>query len=505
MTDGIAKLWGLGSGNTYYIKETGPPTNNAYGRSEGVIRITLEKSTHGTYSADIIADAEGHEPSNGFTVHGVNIDEKTKGVFMTVTNAPETVVETTTVQIIKKWEDSKDHSDDYIMAYLTVTDPDGTVRRIREVTLSTENDWMYVWTNLPKYNYDTMTEVQYGVEESYESGYYSTVRKITEIEINKTVWAESLSFKNGETYILRSTNGYLSTLNNNSDTGYKWVDEETAKSSPNALWTAKVNGSTVKFTNGVGQTITFYYNNGNPTDFFATSSSPNQQSRQEFSYSNVSGGLQIFYRQNNTNYYLTGSMNSSQKFGYSTNSRNALVITPICQITQSSIVDVTDWAYQITNTPLEKSNETSLTVRKDWVIPEGYDETLYHEFAVTVRLYANGVNTGRTVTLTLKNGWTGSFLGLPYKDADGNIINYTVVESWDKEKWSTVYGEITRSAGTPATYSTVITNTFHPGGPELPSTGSAARIMFVTCGMSIMLGTLTYAIVLRRKRERRSE
>lgn len=503
VTNGIAKLWGLGSGNTYYIKETGPPAAEGYGLANGVIRLTIEKGGQATYHVDVVADAEGNEPSNGFTVHGVRIDEETQIVYLIVTNAPDTVTDTTTVQVIKKWEDTVDHSGDYIQAYLTVTDPDGTVRRIREITLSDENGWMYTWTNLPKYDYDTLTEVQYGIEESYESGYYSTVRRITQIVIDKTQWAESLSFQNGETYILRSGSGYLSTINDNADTGYMWVDEQTAKSSPNALWTATVTSGKVKFTNGVGQTITLYYNGGSPTDFYARIPAPQSQDRQEFSYSSRSGGLQIFYQQGNNRYYMTSSMNSSGKFGYSTNQNSSMILTPMVKITQTDIQEVADWAYQITNTPLAANNETSLSVSKLWSIPEGYDTTLYQEFAVTVRLFANGVNTGRSITLTLKNNWQGVFQGLPYKDADGNVIAYTVDEVWEKAKWTTSYGEIIAADGSPPTYSTLITNTYHPGGPELPSTGSPARLMYVLCGSAIILGTLAYGIGSRRKRERR--
>ncbi len=505
VTDGAAKLWGLGSGNTYYIKETGPPTAAGYGLANGVIRLTIEKGVNANYRVDVIADAEGNQPSKGFTVHGVKIDEEKQSVHLTVTNAPETVTETTTVQVYKKWEDTADHSQDFIQAYLTVTDPDGTVRRIREVTLSDANNWMYLWTNLPKYDYDQMAEVHYGIEESYESGYYSTVRKVTQIEISKTEWAEALTFKNGQIYILGTANGYLSTINNNADTGFKWVDAETAKTSPNALWTAHVNGSNVKFTNGVGQTITFYYNGGSPTDFYARTNAPNSQDRQEFSYSTHSGGLQFFYRYGSNTYYLTGSMNGSGKFGYSSASYHSLIFHPYCEETTTSVTDVQDWAYEITNTPLAKENETSLSVTKHWDIPAGYDQTLYQEFAVTVRLFANGVNTGRTLTLTLKNGWQGIFQGLPYKDEEGNVIVYTVDEVWEKERWSTSYGPILSSGGSPATYSTSITNRYYAGGPELPSTGSAARLMYVLCGSAIMLGSLVYGIGSRRKRERRTD
>ena len=503
--EGTANIWGLGSGNTYYIKETGPPDAEGYVCAQGVIRLTVGKEGIATYDTEVIPDAEGNEPSKGFTVHGVRIDEETKTAYIVVTNAPETVTETTTVQVVKEWADNASHIGDYIYAYLTVTDPDGTVRRIREVILSDDNDWHFTWTNLPKYDYDAMTEVQYGVEESYESGYYSSVRQVTEIEITKTEWAEALSFQDGETYVLQTSNGYLSTLNGNADTGFMWVNEETAKSSPYALWTATVSGGTFKLTNGGGQTITFYYNGGNPTDFFATSDPPNQQSVQGFSYSNESGGLEICYQAGNTRYYLAGSMTGAQKFNYSTSIHSALVFHPAKKITQTDIHDITDWSYKIVNTPLDASNETSMAVHKTWVIPAGYTSSFYEQELVTVRLLADGVNTGRTVTLNLKNNWSGAFRGLPYTDADGNVIQYSVEEVWSRTGWTTELGEVITSDGSPPTYSVTITNTFHPYGPQLPSTGTAGRMLYELSGLGIMLGSLVYGFGSRRKRERRTK
>ena len=78
--DGVAKLWGLGSGNTYYMKETGPPNKAGYGLATGVIRLTIEKDGYANYLVEVIADADGNEPSKGFTVHGVKIDEETQTV-----------------------------------------------------------------------------------------------------------------------------------------------------------------------------------------------------------------------------------------------------------------------------------------------------------------------------------------------------------------------------------------------------------------------------------------
>ncbi len=499
--NGSASLWGLGSGNTYYIRETGPPTAAEYSLADGVIRLTIEKGGYSTYSVDVVADADGNEPSHGFTVHGIKIDEATKTMYVVVTNAPDTVTETTTVQVVKKWEDTLSHRDDYVTAYLTVTDPDGTVRRIREVTLSDENGWSYTWTNLPKYNYEALTEVQYGIAESYESGYYSTVRKITQIEISKVTWAEAASFLNGERYLLKHTNGYLSTVST-SDAKLQWVNEETAQSSPLALWTATVSGGKVKLTNGAGQILTFNYgNNTNSRYFYATTAASTYQT---FTPVDAGSGFRFYATRSYRNYYFSSSgINSSGRIPSTTSSSSGLILTPMEQITETDIRDVEDWAYQITNTPLEKDNETSMTVKKEWAIPEGHDASLYEEYAVTVRLLANGVPTGRTVTLTLKNGWEDAFLGLPYADENGNVIRYTAEEVWNKDRWTTTYGEITTSGGSPPTYAVTITNTYYVGGPELPSTGSAARLLYMLCGAAIMLGSLVYGVGSRRKRERR--
>ena len=501
IVDGVTTIWGLGSGNTYYIKETGPPAASGYGLADGVICLTIEKGGLATYHAEVIADADGNEPSNGFTIHGVRIDEETKTVYMIATNAPEAVIETTTVQVIKKWEDTKSHADDYVQAYLTVTDPDGTIRRIREIILSDENEWMYTWTNLPKYDYDALTEVQYGIEESYESGYYSTVRKITQIEISRTEWAEAASFINGESYILKHTNGYLSTASA-SDGKFKWVDEATAQTSDLALWTVTTSGNKIKLVNGAGQILSFNYSsNSNSRYFYATTGSATYQT---FTPVDAGSGFRLYATRSNRNYYMASNgINSSGRIPSTTSSANGLILIPMEQLSETDIRPVEDWAYQITNTPLEVGNETSLTVKKEWVIPAGYDPTLYQEYVVTVRLIANGVSTGRSVTLNLKNNWEGSFLGLPYKDENGNVIQYSVTEVWEKERWTTTYGDIVTSGGSPPTYSTVITNTYYSGGPELPATGSAARLIYILCGAGIMLATLVYGIGSRRKRERR--
>jgi uncharacterized surface anchored protein len=78
---------------------------------------------------------------------------------------------------------------------------------------------------------------------------------------------------------------------------------------------------------------------------------------------------------------------------------------------------VTD-GFTVTNTNTEK---VSVPVTKVWVGPEGA--------SATVRLLADGNDTGKTLTLTANDGWEGAFGGLDrYDPADGHEIEYTVSE-----------------------------------------------------------------------------
>lgn len=342
VVDGVANMWGFGAGQTYYIKETKAPDASEYELPSGIIKVSIDKKGAASYSVEMME--ESGELSGGFTVHGFRIDEETQNAYIVATNAPDWVEEVTSISASKKWNDNKDHTYDEVTVYLTVTDSDGTVRRIREVVLNQDNNWKYTWTNLPKYAEDGKTLIQYDVEEGYFPGYYSNVEPKENV-----------------------TDGY---------------------------------------------------------------------------------------------------------------------------------------AFEVTNTPLDE--ETSLKVMKEWEIGAGTSE-LYEKEQVTIRLLANGKDTGRTVTLSLKNGWTDTFKGLPYKDAEGNVIVYSVEESWNTEDWLAKYGDvITIIGGKTPTYETTVKNIYRWGrGVELPATGGRGPTIWILCGLSMMIGSLVYGCIWRRKRERR--
>ena len=200
---------------------------------------------------------------------------------------------------------------------------------------------------------------------------------------------------------------------------------------------------------------------------------------------------------------------------YSTNNKSsALQITlkklgaaapdpePDVPVTPPDVTDDVETAYRITNTPLE--HETSVKVNKVWDIgmSAGAD---YEKAQVTMKLYANGKDTGRTVTLSLKNNWEDVFHSLPYYDIDGSIIEYTVYESWDTEDWTPEYGEVKKIAGgSIPTYSVTVTNVYNWGnGYELPATGYyGGPTPWILSGITIMVVALVSGYVLRHRRRK---
>ena len=502
---GSVYIWGLSPSRTYYIKEVKPPNSSGYDPAKGVIQLMLDKNGLNSYSATILEgiDTSGNKIpiSHGFTIHGFRIDEENQAAYIVITNAQNWVTETTSVYVEKKWGDNKDHTYDSITAYLNVTDDDGTVRRIREISLSEENDWKYTWTNLPKFALDPVTNqesdvpIRYSVSEAYSPGYSPQIQQLQNGTFTEESWAESANFKNGEQYILKTNSGYLSTVAKDKNT-LCFVDEATAKNSPLALWTATVSSGKVKLTNQEGQSLN-YYASGSTRYFNATT---NSVSTQNLTTSENSGGFRLGYKSGARTYYLC-ALNSSAYAAANTSANSALLFYPIVKTVTSTTVKLDGYGYTITNTPL--TTETSMTVTKHWDNPFG-DTSVYEKEQVTIRLYANGVDTGRTETLSLKSNWVAVFNGLPYSDDNGVPITYTVVETWKTNDWIPVYGEVTSTGGKTPTYAITITNVYRwTESCELPGTGGIGTHIYILCGLALTLGPLVYGFSLRRRYERR--
>lgn len=505
--NGEAYVWGLSPSRTYYIKETSPPNVKGYLPSRGVIKLTLDKKGLNSYSATILdeIDANGNKipVSHGFTLHGFRIDEENQAAYIVVTNAQNWITETTSVYVEKKWNDDKNHDQESVMVYLNVTDPNGTVRRLREIELSEENGWKYTWTNLPKYaiDSDTLLEsdklLQYTVSEAYIPGYSPTINKLESGTYVVEDWVESANFVNGEKYLLKTSQGYLSTVSATSNT-LCFVDEQTAKNSDLALWTATVSSGRIKLTNQSHQSLT-YSSSGSNRYFSATTGTSNSQNLSTSAYSN---GIRLSYSSGFRRYYL-GELNNNNYAKAQDSAGAALTIYPMSKTVTTTTIKLEGYGFSIVNTPLSK--ETSLKVVKLWDYPTN-DTSVYEKEQVTIRLFANGVDSGRTETVSLKNEWTAVFNGLPYQDESGNIIVYTVVESWENSDWIPSYGAISVIAGDVPTYTTTITNTYRWNDAfVLPSTGGTGRFIHILCGLIFVTGPFIFSIVMMRKRGRRSK
>jgi hypothetical protein len=102
------------------------------------------------------------------------VDDETQQAYIIATNAPKWVKEVTSVETQKFWDDGGDHAGESVTVYLTVHDQDGTVRRLQEAQLNSDNGWNHLWENLPKYhggNLITYTVEEVSVPEGYTVAY----------------------------------------------------------------------------------------------------------------------------------------------------------------------------------------------------------------------------------------------------------------------------------------------------------------------------------------------
>ncbi len=102
--------------------------------------------------------------------------------------------------------------------------------------------------------------------------------------------------------------------------------------------------------------------------------------------------------------------------------------------------------YNVTNT--HEVEKTSFPVTKVWEDDDDRDGIRPDE--ITVYLYANGVDTGKTLTLTADGNWSGTFTDLD-KYANGQVITYSVKEAAVEGYTTTVNGNTITNYHTPET------------------------------------------------------
>ena len=140
----------------------------------------------------------------------------------------------------------------------------------------------------------------------------------------------------------------------------------------------------------------------------------------------------------------------------------------------------------------DKPIKTDISVTKTWVGPKAGP--------VTVHLFANGTDTGTTLTLDDSNNWTGSFANVRKYDQNGTEIQYTVTEDAVNGYDTTITGDQTTGF--------TITNTEQPKNvtppkqnTTTPKTSDNTNI-YLYFGM-LFVGTITSGYLFAKRKSYR--
>ena len=158
----------------------------------------------------------------------------------------------------------------------------------------------------------------------------------------------------------------------------------------------------------------------------------------------------------------------------------------------------------VTNT--QKSTKTTLEVVKKWLNTDGMElKGNLPADSIIVQLYKLNVKTGKleevggkTLPLNESNGWTGMFTDL---EPDGQ---YTVKEVFVPDGYTVSYSVNEDEAVVPGA-TIVVTNRKNAPGYELPATGSTGTAPYTTAGAVLMGAALVGGYRRKRRQERRGE
>ena len=151
-----------------------------------------------------------------------------------------------------------------------------------------------------------------------------------------------------------------------------------------------------------------------------------------------------------------------------------------------------DTGYAITNT--HDPNKTNVAVTKVW--KDQNNRSGDRPDSITIRLMADGVDTGKTLTLNANNKWAGSYSGLD-QYRNGKEIVYAISEDTVAGYSTSITGDM--RAGF------IVTNTKKPTPTppsDTPKTGDNSNILLYLLLMLISGGSLAFLLLnLRRKRK----
>ena len=127
----------------------------------------------------------------------------------------------------------------------------------------------------------------------------------------------------------------------------------------------------------------------------------------------------------------------------------------------------------------DKPIKTDISVTKTWVGPKAGP--------VTIHLFANGTDTGTTLTLDDSNNWTGSFSNVRKYDQSGTEIQYTVTEDAVNGYDTTITGDQTTGF--------TITNTEQPKNITPPKQNTATPKTSDNTNIYLYFGLLLVGVI----------
>ena len=370
-SDGLAHIWGLVAGKTYYIRELVPPSG--YPDTGAMIRVTL--NNHGTDISEVtvIRPSTGAE---GFEIISHSMNKENHLISLTLTNkrAEDPL---TDIRAEKFWGDGT-VTQVPVQVYLLANG-----EQVGEpVTLSLDNAWGHTWMDLPLRDADGQL-IDYQVREVPLDGHYMQEME-TALESDRVSWVKVAALENESLFLLGLNNGNMLIDSNGR---FSSLDLNSAKSSDLARWTGVAYSDGFRLRSSSGRYLAF--RNNDRTFYLATGDDGNQT----FYYD----GSQLFVMANNTRYYVANLSGSS--LSWSTSGSNTALYKQIVTYEGTTL-------FHFTNTPIPAERQRPLTVEKFW----DSDITELPE-AILIHVKQDGVIQA-TLELNQENGWKGMLNGL---------------------------------------------------------------------------------------------
>ena len=414
-----------------------------------VVNETIEVSAPWNYEFNnLYKYVIGHENDNNYLINYVVREQAVTGYDTTYndTNITNSLI-TTSISGTKTWNDNKNQDGKRPTEIIVNLLANG--EKVSETTTDASKNWKYEFTNLPVYK--NGNKVTYTVTENKVNDYTTTINGFditntheiekTSVTVNK-VWNDSDNqdgkryeviaelYKNGTatgiTVRLNENNNYSATISdldkyeNGNVINYTFVE------------TNVENGYSVSYSDN-GLTIT---NTRTPevTSINGTKTwddNNNQDGKRP---------TEII-----VNLYANGAKVSETTTDASKNWKYEFTNLPVYKngnkvtytVTENKVNDYTTTinGFDITNT--HEIEKTSVTVNKVWNDSDNQDGMRYE---VIAELYKNGTATGTTVRLNENNNYTATINDLD-KYENGNVINYTFVETNVENRYSVSYSD----------------------------------------------------------------